>query len=139
MAETPVVFIHGRWLHASCWQPWMQLFGEHGYQPHAPGWPGDADTVAATRENPDAVAGHGIEEVTEHYAKIITALDEAPILVGHSFGGMIVEKLLGENYGEPASPSTLRRSRASCHYRCRRCVRPSRPSRTRQTSTGPSL
>ena len=62
--KTPVVFIHGLWLHATSWQPWQELFAEAGYEPSAPGWPGDADTVQATRANPDSVANHGIDEVT---------------------------------------------------------------------------
>jgi pimeloyl-ACP methyl ester carboxylesterase len=92
----PVVFIHGLWLHASSWQPWEDLFRAAGYEPTAPGWPGEAPTVAETREAPDLVAGHGIEEVAAHYAGIIAGLDRPPVLVGHSFGGMIAEKLLGE-------------------------------------------
>ena len=59
--KAPVVFIHGLWLHASSWQPWQELFAEAGYEPSAPGWPGDADTVEATRANPDSVANHGID------------------------------------------------------------------------------
>ncbi len=38
---TPVVFIHGLWLHATSWAPWAELFREAGYEPIAPGWPGD--------------------------------------------------------------------------------------------------
>ena len=78
------------------------LFGEAGYEPIAPGWPGDPDTVEAARANPEALADHGISEVTDHYAKIIEQLPAPPILVGHSFGGMIAEKLLGEGYGAGA-------------------------------------
>jgi len=96
---TPVVFIHGLWLHASSWQPWVDLFTERGYAPVAPGWPGDADTVEATRANPDAVADKGVDEVAEHYAKLIVDLPAKPILIGHSFGGLLVEKLLGEGHG----------------------------------------
>jgi pimeloyl-ACP methyl ester carboxylesterase len=96
---TPVLFIHGLWLHASSWDPWMELFAEHGYDPIAPGWPGDGPTVEKTRADPEAVADHGIEEVTAHYAEIIAGLDRPPVLIGHSFGGMLVEKLLGENRG----------------------------------------
>ena len=100
--RTPVVFIHGLWLHASSWAPWLDLFAEAGYAPVAPGWPGIPDTVEAARANPDAIANHGIDDVTQHYAKIIDALPERPILIGHSFGGMIAEKLLGEDYGSGA-------------------------------------
>ena len=41
----PAVFIHGLWLHASSWAPWLELFQEAGYAPTAPGWPGDPETV----------------------------------------------------------------------------------------------
>ena len=93
-----VIFIHGLWLHASSWQPWIDRFTAAGYVASAPGWPGDPETVEAARADPDAVANHGIDEVTEHYAAIIRELDELPIVIGHSFGGLIVEKLLGEGH-----------------------------------------
>ncbi|ETK33457.1 alpha/beta hydrolase [Microbispora sp. ATCC PTA-5024] len=93
--STPVIFIHGLWLHASSWTPWIDLFQEAGYAPSAPGWPGDGATVEESRANPEAIAGHGIDDVVEHYAKIINGLPERPILIGHSFGGMIAQKLLG--------------------------------------------
>jgi pimeloyl-ACP methyl ester carboxylesterase len=93
----PVVFIHGLWLHATSWQPWTQLFGEAGYTTLTPGWPGDPDTVEEARANPDRLADHGIDEVVAHYAGIIAGLGSRPILVGHSFGGMIAQKLLGQD------------------------------------------
>ena len=95
-SRTPVVFVHGLWLHASSWQPWVDLFNESGYDAIAPGWPGDEDTVEATRANPEAVADVGVDEVTHHYSKIIADLPAKPIVIGHSFGGLIVEKLLGD-------------------------------------------
>jgi pimeloyl-ACP methyl ester carboxylesterase len=102
MTGTPVVFIHGLWLHATSWESWAELFSAAGYDPIAPGWPGDSDTVEASRANPDSIADHGIDDVTRHYQAIIDTLPARPILIGHSFGGMISEKLLGLDYGAAA-------------------------------------
>jgi pimeloyl-ACP methyl ester carboxylesterase len=80
----------------------VELFRDAGYEPIAPGFPGDPDTVEAARANPDALADHGIDEVTGHYARIIEQLPARPVLVGHSFGGMNAKKLLGEDCGAGA-------------------------------------
>jgi non-heme chloroperoxidase len=101
-AGTPVVFVHGLWLHADSWGPWVDLFRETGYQPAAPGWPGDSSTVAEAREKPESVAGNGIDDVVEHYAQIIGALEAKPIVIGHSFGGLIAQRLLGQNLAAAA-------------------------------------
>jgi pimeloyl-ACP methyl ester carboxylesterase len=100
--SVPVIFIHGLWLHATSWTPWVELFREAGYAPAAPGWPGDPDTVAEARANPESIADHGIDDVVAHYAKIVGGLGSKPILVGHSFGGMIAQKLLGQNLAAAA-------------------------------------
>jgi pimeloyl-ACP methyl ester carboxylesterase len=60
------------------------------------------DTVAAARARPDSIANHGIDDVTSHYAAIINGLPTKPILIGHSFGGMIAEKLLGQDLAAAA-------------------------------------
>jgi non-heme chloroperoxidase len=99
---TPVVFVHGLWLHADTWGPWMDLFRERGYEPVAPGWPGDGPTVEDTREHPDRVAGSGIGEVVDHYAGVIGTLESKPIVIGHSFGGMVVQRLLGDGHASAA-------------------------------------
>jgi non-heme chloroperoxidase len=90
-----VVFVHGLWVHSSAWESWGRLYADSGYEVHAPGWPGDADTVEQTRANPGAIANQGVAEVTERYAAYIRRLPSVPIVVGHSFGGLIAQKLLG--------------------------------------------
>jgi pimeloyl-ACP methyl ester carboxylesterase len=101
-AGTPVVFVHGLWLHADSWGAWVDLFRQAGYAPTAPGWPGDSSTVEETRREPERVAGYGIDDVVEHYAGIIGTLDTKPIIIGHSFGGLVVERLLGEDLAAAA-------------------------------------
>jgi non-heme chloroperoxidase len=94
----PVVFVHGLWLHATSWAPWVELFAASGYDPIAPGWPGDAPTAAETRADPAAVAGHGVGDVTDHYSNIISALSSPPVVIGHSFGGLIAQRLHGMGF-----------------------------------------
>jgi pimeloyl-ACP methyl ester carboxylesterase len=101
-ARTPVVFVHGLWLHAESWAPWVDLFREQGYEPLAPGWPGDSDTVEETRNDPESVAGYGIDDVVEHHARIIGELDRKPIVIGHSFGGLVAQRLLGQDLAAAA-------------------------------------
>jgi len=98
----PAVFIHGLWLHSTSWSPWLGLFRDSGYAAVAPRWPNEPPTVAEAREHPELVANIGIDEITSHMAQVIEGLDGDPVIVGHSFGGLIAEKLLGEGYGAAA-------------------------------------
>ena len=101
-SRRPVVFIHGLWLHATSWNRWLDLYRDAGYEPIAPGWPGEPDTVRAARENPDLVADTGIDDAVAHFAEIIGSLDAKPIVIGHSFGGLLAEKLLGQDLAAAA-------------------------------------
>jgi pimeloyl-ACP methyl ester carboxylesterase len=93
----PLIFIHGLWIHSDAWQPWLEMFESHGYSVSAPGWPGDGPTVAATRENPEALNNVGIAEMVDHYAELIGSPEVKPIAIGHSFGGLIAQELLAKN------------------------------------------
>ncbi len=94
-AAVPVVFIHGLWMHASSWAPWVELFNDSGYAAVAPGWPGDGESVEDTRAHPERLDGVGVGEATEHYAALIRALPTPPVVIGHSFGALIAQRLIG--------------------------------------------
>src|SRR5450759_5009068 len=60
----------------------------------APGWPVDAASVDKTRQNAAAVADRGIDDITSGYLDVISRLPAKPVVIGHSFGGLIAQKLL---------------------------------------------
>jgi pimeloyl-ACP methyl ester carboxylesterase len=95
--RTPVVFIHDLWLHPASWQPWLDLFSGAGYAPVAPAWPGVPATVQLARAHPDSRVGYGIDDVTQHYAGLVGRLPAPAVVIGHSFGALIAQKLLGED------------------------------------------
>jgi alpha-beta hydrolase superfamily lysophospholipase len=94
---TNVVFIHGLWVAHTSWQPWIERFAQEGYSSIAPRWPGEAETTEETRGNPSAQAGFGLDQITDHFASALEQFDSPPIAIGHSFGGLIAQKLLGQN------------------------------------------
>jgi len=101
-SPTPVVFIHGLFVHGSSWQNWVEAFGSRGYAPIAPDWPQDRPDVAGTRANAAEQAGQGAAEIARHYTEIIRGLPSAPIVVGHSFGGLVAQKLLADGVAAAA-------------------------------------
>ena len=92
---TPVVFVHGLWLLPSSWDRWVTLFEEAGYVGVTPGWPDDPDTVAQARAHPEVFAGKGITEIADYEQAIIRRLDRKPVIIGHSFGGLLTMILAG--------------------------------------------
>src|SRR5947209_3526992 len=94
--KQPVVFVHGLWLLSSSWDNWRQLFEERGYTTLAPGWPDDPDTVEEAKRDPEVFAHKRLKQVTDHYVDAIRQLKTKPAVIGHSFGGLIAQKVAGE-------------------------------------------
>ncbi len=92
---TPIVFVHGLWLLPSSWDRWVTLFEEAGYVGLTPGWPDDPETVAEARDHPEVFAGKGISEIADYEEAIIRRLDRKPVIIGHSFGGLLTMILAG--------------------------------------------
>jgi non-heme chloroperoxidase len=96
-AKQPVVFVHGLWLLSSSWDRWRELFESAGYATIAPGWPDDPASVTEAREHPEVFAHKMVQGVADHYLAAIARLTTKPAVVGHSFGGLIAQKVAGES------------------------------------------
>jgi pimeloyl-ACP methyl ester carboxylesterase len=94
-----IVLIHGLWMTALSWEHWVPHYEARGLRVIVRSWPGmDAD-IASLRRDPSPVAGLGITEIVEHYEKLIERLPSPPLIVGHSFGGLITQILLDRGLG----------------------------------------
>jgi pimeloyl-ACP methyl ester carboxylesterase len=93
--RTPAVFIHGLWLLPSSWDRWAAVFAEAGYAPLTPGWPDDPDTVEEANAHPEVFADKTVGQVADHYAAVIGKLDKKPVVIGHSFGGLLAQMIAG--------------------------------------------
>ena len=91
----PVVLVHGLWLLQNSWDSWAEYFEQAGYVALSPGWPDDPETVEEAKANPDALARKGIGEIADHLDEIIRRLDRKPVVMGHSFGGLLTQVLAG--------------------------------------------
>ena len=91
--KQPVVFVHGLYLLASSWDSWRTLFEERGYVTLTPGWPDDPASVKEAIDDPEVFANKRIKQVTDHYSDVISELKMKPVVVGHSFGGLIAQQL----------------------------------------------
>jgi pimeloyl-ACP methyl ester carboxylesterase len=91
----PVVFVHGLWLLPSSWDRWAALFEEAGFTALTPGWPDDPETVVEANANPEVFAHKTVGQVADHFDTIVRALKLKPAIIGHSFGGLLVQILAG--------------------------------------------
>lgn len=84
-----IVLIHGAFEGAWCFDPFAAVLRRRGFDCHAPnlryhGTPGAADP---------GLAGTSIADYTRDMAAFVRTLPEAPVLIGHSMGGLIAQQL----------------------------------------------
>ena len=91
----PVIFIHGLWLLQSSWDRWARVFEEKGYTALTPGWPDDPETIGEANANPEIFAHKTVGQVADHFAELIGGLTRKPVVIGHSFGGLLAQILAG--------------------------------------------
>lgn len=96
-----IVLITGAFVSNSGWGEWKAYYESKGYNVITPAWPQKEGSVAFLKtQQPDSlIANLTLKEVVDYHARIIDALPEKPILVGHSFGGLIVQLLIQQGKG----------------------------------------
>ncbi|MBL7780438.1 MAG: alpha/beta hydrolase [Saprospiraceae bacterium] len=95
-----IVLVHGLFVNPASWTPWKTWFESKGYTVYTPANPGHEGTPSDLRTNPAPGLGKiNFEQVVRHLASFIDTLPEKPILIGHSLGGLLVQKLLSMDKG----------------------------------------
>jgi pimeloyl-ACP methyl ester carboxylesterase len=98
--KTPIVLIHGLWMTPKSWDTWAERYRAAGHDVIVPGWPGiDDRSVDDIRRNPEALKGIGLTQIADNYERIIRELPEKPIIMGHSFGGVLTQMLADRGLG----------------------------------------
>ncbi|XP_024975348.1 uncharacterized protein LOC112513344 isoform X2 [Cynara cardunculus var. scolymus] len=86
--QPPLVFVHGSFHAAWCWaEHWLPFFSENGFDSYALSLLGQGES--------DAPAGSVAGSLQTHAACIADFIQKqttsSPVLIGHSFGGLIVQ------------------------------------------------
>lgn len=102
MART-IMLIHGAWLNSRAWEGFKARYEARGLTVLTPDWPYDDRPPEALRASPDPrLARTGQKAIIDHHDRLVRALPEPPILIGHSFGGVIVQHLADRGLGAAA-------------------------------------
>jgi pimeloyl-ACP methyl ester carboxylesterase len=97
-----IVLINGLWMTALSWENWIKRYSQKGYNVIAKSWPGMDVDIEQLRRAPSTIATLGVTEVVDYYDGIIRKLDSPPIIIGHSFGGLMTQILLDRGLGAAA-------------------------------------
>ncbi|MEK7954334.1 alpha/beta hydrolase [Luteolibacter soli] len=94
-----IIFIHGMFQNSKSWDqyPWAAHFEQLGFDVEAPSWPLHEGDPSELRANiPAGLGSLTLSQVYHHIRGIILQSPEKPVVVGHSLGGLIAQKLLAE-------------------------------------------
>ena len=94
----PILFVHGAWHAAWCWENFLPYFAQHGYASYALSLRGHGAS-----EGREGIRWHSaVHGYVDDVAQVVQSLTTPPILVGHSVGGYVVQKFL-ESHAAPAA------------------------------------
>ena len=105
LTSNTIVFVTGAFVSHHGWADWQTYFEQQGYKTFAPSWPGKegtAEELRAQHPHINRLADLTISDLVDHYAGFIGKLPEKPILIGHSFGGLISQILLNRGLADGA-------------------------------------
>ena len=90
---TPLLFVHGAYGGAWIWdQHFLPYFAEHGYESHALSLRGHGESAGW-----EQVGVARLWQYVDDLAQVADTLERPPVLIGHSMGGMVVQKYLHEH------------------------------------------
>jgi pimeloyl-ACP methyl ester carboxylesterase len=98
-SSSAIVLIHGFWVTPRSWEHWITRYESQGYRVLAPAYPGFEVAVDALNADPTPIEAVTVPAIIEHLESVVGALDEPPILIGHSAGGVFTQILLDHGYG----------------------------------------
>jgi len=95
--ETPLLFVHGTGHAAWCWdENFLPYFAEKGYSSHAVSLRGHGKS-----EGREKLKWTSISDYVADVLQVASNLPKTPVVIGHSLGGLVVEKYL-EKHDAPA-------------------------------------
>ncbi|MEH6682596.1 MAG: alpha/beta hydrolase [Sediminicola sp.] len=97
-----VVFVTGAFVSHHGWNNWRSYFESEGYICLVPAWPykeGSPEELRKKHPYQSALKELRLEQLIDHFVRLIEALPEKPILIGHSTGGLVVQLLLQRGLG----------------------------------------